>query len=53
MEKTNKENKIKCGNAILSSAIKEKLRRVRMVCVCYYNGCGGDDGWPESFDVSI
>ena len=34
-------------NAMLSKSIKEKLKKIRMFSICYYEGCGTDDGWPE------
>ncbi|SDA70292.1 hypothetical protein SAMN02910275_02250 [Butyrivibrio sp. INlla18] len=32
---------------LLSNSIKAKLNKVRMINICYYEGCGADDGWPE------
>ncbi len=32
---------------IILDEIKEELASVPLQIVCTYEGCGGDDGWPQ------
>lgn len=33
--------------AILDAEIKEAVENSNISLLCYYEGCGNDDGWPE------
>lgn len=39
--------KIENGIPLLLDILKEELEKFTVSTLCYYEGCGSDDGWPE------
>lgn len=38
---------IEIGIPLLLDVLKKELEELTVSTMCYYEGCGSDDGWPE------
>ena len=46
-EKNMEKNNNLTVKPIMLASVKEFVKKINMMIVCGYEGCGADDGWPR------